>query len=192
MGLHLGQLLILGIVRGRDGILRFWPHAGITKSAIIKNMQAIIVFAILLLSLFALVYLTKRRFGVLGLALCAGSLLSASWTDILTALAQKHGLVLVSPPLASVIAALLIVLPSLLLLFSGPSYTSPLARLGGALSFALLAFVFLLGPLQTAIAPDHHFYEIVERLKNLIIVGGIMLALVDVLLMHSGHVQKKR
>lgn len=157
-------------------------------------MQITFIIAFILLALFILVYLTGRRFGVLGLALCAGSLLSASWTDALTPLVQKHGVTLLSPPLTSVIAGALILLPPLLLLFSGPRYAGSLLRLGGAICFALLALTFLLGPLATALPSDHlgaGSYEVLQRFRNLIIVIGIGLALLDILLMRSAPHKRK-
>src|SRR5688572_734271 len=98
----------------------------------------------LLASLFFLSFLTKRRFGVLGLALAAGSVVSVNWTSTLTPLLEQQGLQVVSPPLVNVVAASLVLLPPLLLLFSGPTYNGLWLRIIGAAAFALLAFAFLM------------------------------------------------
>src|SRR5438552_208518 len=128
-------------------------------------MNALLVLAVLLAALFALAYITKRRFGVLGLALCAGSLLSASWTSTLTPWVESRGVVFVSPPLSAVVSTLLILGPALVLLFSGPTYSGKLQRIAGALAFAALAFVFLLQPIGIAFVFDEstsQLYDVVQ------------------------------
>ena len=86
-----------------------------------------LTFAILggtLLILFALAFFMKRRFGVLGLALTAGSLLSMYWTDAVQAFLEQQGITSVAPPLSGVVAISLALLPAILLLFSGPTYSN--------------------------------------------------------------------
>lgn len=158
-------------------------------------MNALIVIAILLLGLFALAYFTKRRFGVLGLALCAGSLLSASWAATLTPLIAEQGIVLIAPPLSAVVAAALVLLPPVLLFFSGPTYSKQLGRIGGAAMFAVLALVFLLKPLGVSLLLDETSMRIINTLNdnsNLIIVIGIAIALADILVTRTpkGHKAK--
>ena len=102
----------------------------------------IILLIILVVGLFLLSFLTKRRFGVLGLALCAGMLLSTSWTNVLTPIVAEQGITLLSPPLQSVVAATLILLPPIVLLFSGPTYNKMAGRIVGSIAFTLLALVY--------------------------------------------------
>jgi hypothetical protein len=144
-------------------------------------------------ALFALAYITKRRFGVLGLALCAGSLLSASWASTLTPWLESHGVTFVSPPLSAVVSTLLILGPALLLLFSGPTYSSQLQRIAGAAAFALLAFVFLLQPIGIAFVfndATSQVYNSVQQSSNLISAVGILAALGDILITRTPR-QKK-
>lgn len=151
-------------------------------------MSALLVFVVLLLALFALAFFAKRRFGVLGLALCAGALLNGSWTSSLTPLIERQGVTLMAPPLASVVAMTLTLAPAVLLLFSGPSYTKLPSRIAGSAMFALLAFVFLLEPLGLAFVldqPSQQVYSVVQHFGNLIIVAGIGVALLDLLLTRS-------
>lgn len=158
-------------------------------------MQAIVVFVMLALGLFALAFLTKRRFGVLGLALCAGALLSASWADTLTPLLQQQGITLLSPPLASVVAALLILLPPVILLLGGPAYTKLPGRIVGALLFTLLATVFLLGPLGAALVFDTAslgVYAALGKWSNAITATCIIAALVDTVLARSPGLSKHK
>ncbi len=157
-------------------------------------MNALLVLVVLLAALFVLSYITKRRFGVLGLALCAGSLLSAGWTSTLTPWVESHGISVVSPPLSAVVSTLLILGPALLLLFSGPTYSSQLQRIAGAAGFAILSFVFLLQPIGVAFVFDDstsQIYQMIQQNSNVIIVIGIMAALGDILITRTPHHSKK-
>lgn len=157
-------------------------------------MNALLVLAVLLATLFALAYITKRRFGVLGLALCAGSLLSASWASTLTPWIESHGIVFVSPPLSAVVSALLILGPALLLLFSGPTYANAVQRIAGSVAFALLALVFLLQPIGVAMVFDDNgerIYMAVQQNSNIVVVAGIFAALADILITRTPHHGKK-
>lgn len=147
--------------------------------------------AILGVALFALAYITKRRFGVLGLALAAGAVLSANWSTMLTPFLMQHGIHLTSLPLDSVVKVGLIILPPALLLFSGPVYNKMPARVIGSTAFALLALAFCADTLQT-IAAGTTNADILQQLhdnQSFIIVAGLLGALVDVLL--SGKAKSK-
>jgi hypothetical protein len=111
----------------------------------------VIIFILLIIALFGIAFMTKRRFGVLGLALAAGSMLATLWVGDLTPLIAQAGFILVRPPLESVVAALLTLLPAILLLTSGPSYHSARQRVVGALLFATLATVLMLDALGSAL-----------------------------------------
>ena len=157
-------------------------------------MNALLVLVVLFAALFALAYITKRRFGVLGLALCAGSLLSASWTSTLTPWVESQGIVFVSPPLSAVVSTLLILGPALLLLFGGPTYAGQLQRIAGAIAFAVLSFVFLLQPIGIAFVFDDstsQLYTSIQQSSNLIVVAGILGALGDILITRTPHHSKK-
>lgn len=145
-----------------------------------------IVYAVLLviIALFVLAYWTRRRFGVLGLALCAGALLASMWTEKVTPYVEEAGLQLVSPPLVSVVGAALILLPAVLLLFSGPTYKKRLLRIVGAAAFALLATAFLLQPLGGGMVLDEmgqFYYDLLVDNRAIIITAAIAYALFDIL-----------
>src|SRR5690554_4880900 len=114
-------------------------------------MSASIVFLVVLIGTFLLSYLTKRRFGVLGLALAAGALISEHWAGILTPFLQQQGVVLVAPPLSIVVAIALTLLPTVILLFSGPAYGKALQRILGSLLFTILAFTFVAPAIGSAL-----------------------------------------
>lgn len=148
-------------------------------------MSFVVIFLIVIASLFGLAFFTKRRFGVLGLALAAGTILAGFWVDDLTPLIAQAGFVLVKPPLHSLVTAGLTLLPAVLLLFSGPTYKSMPQRIGGALAFAVLATALLLDPLGSALIIDgvgKSVYDYMVMHKTLFITIGLVLAVLDVFL----------
>jgi hypothetical protein len=156
-------------------------------------MSFVIVFLIVIASLFALTFFTKRRFGILGLALAAGAMLASTWTGDLTPVVASAGFVLVKPPLQSVVAASLTLLPAVLLLASGPSYKSMPQRIGGALAFAIFATALLLDSLGSALVIEgvgKSVYDYMIEHRTLIITAGLLLAIVDVFLTRTPNAVK--
>lgn len=156
------------------------------------NIVYTVLVAIILL--FVLAYWTRRRFGVLGLALCAGALLSNMWGEQITPYIQKAGLVIVSPPLTSVVEALLILLPAVVLLFSGPTYSKKYQRIIGAAFFALLAAAFLLAPLGNSLSLDEmgtFYYNLLADNKAIIITAAIAYALFDIVTLKTPKLKEK-
>lgn len=157
-------------------------------------MNIVIVLAVLVGLLFATAYFTKRRYGVLGLALCAGFLISTTWTPDVTAFVRDTGFDLSSPSLSSVVATLLILLPALVLLFSGPSYTKRWQRLLGAAAFALLSTAFILTPLHSTVTLDEtgkKVYDVLFEYRDLIITGAIAYAVYDLVIIKPPKKDKK-
>lgn len=135
--------------------------------------------------LFVMAYAANRRFGVLGLGLAAGSLLSTNVTGVLTPFIQQQGLQLVAPPLFLVVAAALTLLPPTILLFNGPSYQVNWQRVVGSLAFAMLGLAFIMDPLIGALQLDGLGLAITKFLDSyvtIIIVAGILAAVADMLL----------
>ena len=158
-------------------------------------MNVAIVLGIILVTLFALAFFTKRRFGVLGLSLTAGATLSTMWASTLTPFVQKSGFIIAAPPMETVVGAILILLPAILLLFSGPTYSKMNQRLIGAAAFALLASAFLLDPLGGALVLDGDSQEVYTLLADnrmYIITAGIVFALFDLLTVKSKHKEKEK
>ena len=151
-------------------------------------MSFLIIFLLIIASLFATAYFTKRRFGVLGLALAAGAMISNLWVGDLTPLIAQAGIVLVKPPLESVVSAGLILFPGLLLLSSGPSYKSLTQRIIGGGAFAILATALLLEPLGSALVIDsvgQPVYDFFVHNRVLIITVCLILAIIDLLMTKS-------
>jgi len=147
-------------------------------------MSFVIIFLILIGALFATAYFTKRRFGVLGLALAAGAMLSTLWVGNLTPIIANAGIILVKPPLESVVGAALILLPAVLLLSSGPTYKSFSQRLVGSFAFAILAIALLLQPLGSALVIDgvgQSVYTFFLNNRAIIVTVCLALAVLDLL-----------
>lgn len=148
-------------------------------------MSFLVIFLIVIAALFALAYMTKRRFGVLGLALAAGAMLSELWVGNLTPIIASAGVVLVQPPLESVVSAGLILLPAILLLFSGPVYKGKVQRIIGSIAFAVLATALLLPPLGSALVIDdtaRPIYDTFVQYRPAIITATLIYALADLLI----------
>ncbi len=147
-------------------------------------MNVAIVFVVVLLLLFGLAFATKRRFGVLGLALAAGAMLSSLWAETLTPVIAQAGVVVERPPLLTVVSVVLVLLPAILLLFSGPSYKELPMRLTGAFCFAALAFALVIEPLGSALVlqgEGKRVYNFFETYQVYIVTAGLILALIDIL-----------
>jgi hypothetical protein len=144
----------------------------------------LVIFLIVIGVLFAASFLTKRRFGVLGLALAAGAMLSSLWVGDLTPIIASAGFVIVKPPLSSLVSAGLILAPALVLLSSGPTYKNMRQRIVGAAAFAVLATSLLLEPLGTALVIDHigkPVYDFFVKYHAAIVTVALVLAVLDLL-----------
>lgn len=157
-------------------------------------MNMVIILIIILAMLFALTFFTKRRFGVLGLALAAGAVLSNFWATDLTPMVRQMGLETISPPLTSVVAAALVLLPALVLLFSGPSYTHMVERVIGSAAFALLALAFLLPTLGSALTlygDSLKIYTFISDHRVWLVTLGLLFAIFDLLAVKTRRHREK-
>ena len=157
-------------------------------------MTFVIIFLLLIAILFGIAFITKRRFGVLGLALAAGSMLSTLWVGDLTPIVAQAGFVLIRPPLESVVASVLILLPAMLLLTSGPSYSAGHQRVMGALLFAILATVLLLQPLGSALIIEglgERVFDFMTTYQVVIITVCLTVAIMDLLLAKTPKIPSK-
>lgn len=157
-------------------------------------MTFLVIFLLVVATLFIIAFITKRRYGVLGLALAAGAMLSTLWVGDLTPIIAQAGFVLIKPPLESVVASSLTLLPALLLLTSGPTYHKTLQRGGGALLFAVLATVLLLEPLGSALVIEgagKNVFNFLVTNRILIITVCLILAIADILFTKTPKIPRK-
>lgn len=158
-------------------------------------MNAILFFLIIFTVLFILCFFMRRRFGVLGLALAAGVIISQSWAEKLTPLIQQQGIDSMAPPLLVIVQAALVITPATLLLFSGPTYHQKIPRIIGSLLFALLASTFLLSILGGFMQFDEvslPIYEAFTEFQQVIIVTCLVVAIIDVLMTQTPRKKRGR
>lgn len=139
-------------------------------------------------TLYILAYISKRRFGVLGLALAAGYVLSAMWTNLLTHQFTKIGIDLGVLSPATLVTLLITILPSVLLLFGGPVYRTKKSRLIGSLLYAALAVMCCLGAIGHSLVlmqQEKQLFELLMQYKDIILTVGFALALFDALFTHT-------
>lgn len=153
-------------------------------------MSVVIVFAVLALLLFTGSYISKRRFGLLGLALAAGSILSTIWNYDAGLVVGAVGIFPSGPVTTAVTLSLIVILPAVLLLFHGYTYKNIIGRIVGALLFTLLALAFLVEPLGHAFVLEGTGAEIYTWLvnnKDVIISIGMIFAVVDLFFTKPAH-----
>ena len=153
-------------------------------------MSYLIVLVIYLAILFVVGWLSRRSLGVPTLALAAGALLANIWTDSLTPIVAQSGLVIVQPPLTSVVSVVLTLLPAILVMLRAPKTHSNLHSIFGAILFALLGVVLTYGAFSNAVLLDeaskNHVLQFVHY-QNSIITICVGLAVLEVLFHKRSH-----
>ena len=157
-------------------------------------MVPVLVFAGLAIVLFLGAYLSKRRFGLLGLALTAGATLSTIWSYEAGLIVSSTGLVPEGVMTQAVTQSLVVLLPAALLLFHGYAYKNRLSRTVGALLFTVLALAFLVEPIGYALPLEGagaRVYGMLKYYKDAIISVGVVLAVVDLFFTKPAHLAEK-
>lgn len=152
-------------------------------------MDVIIIIGLAVLLLFGFAYITKRRFGVLGLALATGYVLSVMWQDVIADIALRLpvDLGVVSP--VTFLTLLVILLPSLVLLFGGPRYKTKRGRLLGSMLYAVLAVLFSLGALEHTVVlmgDSRTVFEMIVQYQQYILTAALVVAVLDIMHTRSG------
>ena len=158
-------------------------------------MNAVIVLPIIAISLFLAAYITKRRFGLLGLALGAGATLSGIWSYDAGLVVGSLGIFPSGPITTAFTLSAIVLLPSVILLFHGFTYKNFISRTIGAFLFMMLAMAFLVQPLGYAITIEGiggDFYNWVDQYKNVIISVGMILAVGDLFFTKSASSLEKK
>lgn len=146
-------------------------------------MIPIAILAGITLLLFAGAFISKRRFGLLGLALTAGATISTIWDYTAGIMVSSTGLVPNGPITQAVTQSLIVLLPAILLLFHGYSYKNLFSRIVGSVLFAILALAFLVEPIGNALPLEGLGAEAYRQLvnyKDVIISVGVILAVADI------------
>lgn len=145
-------------------------------------MYVLMILVVLAVGLFIGAFLSKRRFGLLGLALTAGATLSTIWSYDAGLVVSATGLVPEGPLTNAITLAAIVLLPAIVLLFHGYTYKETAARVIGSLLFTFLALAFLVEPLGFALNLEGTARDIYNWLVNnreVIISIGVVCAVID-------------
>lgn len=161
----------------------------------LSNMNAILVVIIIILALFAGAFLSKRRFGLLGLGLTAGAVISPIWGENAGYVVSSTGLVPEGPVVNAVAVSAIILIPAVLLMFHGYTYKHMFGRVVGSLLFTMLATALLITPIGSALTlsgPVGGAYNWIVSYRDLLISAGVVLAMVDVLTAKAVHKSERK
>jgi hypothetical protein len=148
-------------------------------------MSTLFIVAVFAATLFLVRYFSSRRFGLSALGLGAGYLISASCTGGITLLLEQAGVTLTTPPLSSLVAIVLILLPGSVLLLKGAKSKDVFMRIAASLGFTVLALALMLEPLGTALLlndDEKTVFNVLAQWQNAAIVAGLVVAMADILL----------
>ena len=157
-------------------------------------MVVTIAYFSLAIVLFCLSFFAKRRFGLLGLALASGSVLSGIWGYDASLIASGIGLPS-NKYVDAVVLAVIILLPAVILLFHGYKYRTLAGRVAGAILFTILALALLLVPLGGVWAPigvGSSVFTSIKASDSFIIGTCLIVAVVDLFLVNPAVNSKRR
>lgn len=153
-------------------------------------MTPLIILAVIAVVLWLLVFISRRRFGTLALALFAGSVIGPIWKADADILIASTGIFASGLVTDAVVLCVLILLPSLVLIFGGATHKNPLGRLLSATFFVVLALTLLIEPIGMAlpvVGPSAEVVKFLREYKGIILSLALILAVVDILLAKGHH-----
>ena len=157
-------------------------------------MEIVLICIAISVALFIASFIMKRRFGLLGLALAAGSLLSSIWGYDLGLVASGFGIPN-TPLTTAIVMSVVVLLPAGILLFHGYTYKNQIARVIGSGLFTILALAFLIDPLGHVLMPTGFGANVFNWLlanRTMIIGVGIILAVLDLFLTKPANLSDKK
>lgn len=152
-------------------------------------MVGLITYISIAVGLFVIAYLSKRRFGLLGLSLAAGSVLASIWGYEAGLTAGVLG-VETNQTTSTVAVCVLIMLPTIILMFHGKSYKTHIGKIVGSLLFTVLAFAFLINPLKNIVVVEglgSNVFEWFLTNSRTIVGVGLIIAVADLFLTKPAH-----
>ena len=151
--------------------------------------MTLVALGIILFFLFGVAFLSKRRFGTLGLGLTAGALLASRSSRDVAIVLQQNNVSLFDLSSVSLAAIILTLLPALVLLVSGPVYETKKMAVLGSLGFSLMGTMLLLGPISAdmpiADPTTAEVFSFTATYEGMLIAAGVVLAVVDSWLTHN-------
>lgn len=153
------------------------------------------VVVIAAITLFVLSFASKRRYGVLGLALCAGALLHETLSIPLSGILDAYEMQLYDLPNTVTASLLLILVPSLLLLLGGPRYDTKKQAVIGSLGYTALALLLCARPLIGVLDLDEtsrNTAAAIISFDSILIAVAVALAVFDMVLVHRPRIGRPR
>ncbi|NCU37678.1 hypothetical protein EOL96_01265 [Candidatus Saccharibacteria bacterium] len=158
-------------------------------------MTFIIMLVIYTLILFLVGFASRRSMGVPALGLTAGAILAKLWTDSLTPLVAGTGVIIVRPPLSSLVAIALTLIPALFVMLRANRMTHHRHSIFGSSVFAVLAVMLTYGAFANAVILDEASKQYVVQFlayDKIIITIAILLALGDIVFYKKPYQHDKR
>lgn len=158
-------------------------------------MTFLIVLGFYFTGLAAIFFVSRRHVGLPALGLTAGAVLARLWADDLTPIVAEAGLILERPPLHSVVAVGLTLLPALIVMSRAPRVHSVGHQLYSSVVFAALATMLTYGAFTNAVILDEASRQIVLQLlpyDGMVITLCIVLALVNIVYHRQAKVGSKK
>lgn len=160
-------------------------------------MTYLIVLALYVGILFVVGYVSRRSMGIPTLALAAGALLADLWTASLTPLVAQAGLVVIQPPLKSIVAVALTLIPAIVVMLKSPKMRAHHHGIFGSVVFALLGAMLTYAAFSNAVVLDSQSKQyVLEMVKyqNIIVTACVVIALADIVFYRkpAPHDDKKR
>ncbi len=157
-------------------------------------MTFLIVLGLYTAILFCIGFFSRRSMGVPALALTAGAVLAKLWTDSLTPIVASSGVIIVQPPLESLVAIALTLIPALFVMIRSHKASALHHAIVGSLIFAVLAVMLTYGAFANAVILDEASTSYVTTLLSydkIIITVAIVAALFEVLFYRKPHASSK-
>jgi hypothetical protein len=168
----------------------------IAKTCYNLTMTGLIIIVVTFAVLFLLAFFTKRRFGYLGLGLAAGVLLNQLVGGPLGEALQHTGLNVSPLQLKDVSTIVLTILPSVLLLWTGPKHRQKLGRFLTSLFYALITTALILLPITHAFPVEdanvRNVLTLISDVQLPLLTFCIILAIVDILLPNKSIDKSKK
>ena len=147
-------------------------------------MSVVLLFGGVAVAVTALAFVLNRRFGVLALALAAGTLLAELWSEWLAGVIGGLGVSNVAGLLDGVVATIILTVgPLVVLLITGPKGPGKLLRLISAVLVGVLAAAVLVRPLgkfMTLDAEAMKMYKLLSDWWRYAATVGLVAGLLDI------------
>lgn len=151
-------------------------------------MSIAVLFLGIVVVVFIGTFLSSRRFGALALSLAAGSVLSDVWSPWLADLLSKYGVGFAWMPSGVLATGLLLLLPLIILLMSGPKYSGKSGRIFSSLAVGVLTAAFLVVPLGQYMTLEGETLAVYQWLSShwqYVVTAGLVFGVLDLVMLHG-------